>query len=927
MSDWTGFLARVAGLRALVLVGVSLSLLGCRGGETAEAPAPMMAATPPPVPGTYDAHPEPPAILRDIALIDDDVNFTQPFVPGHRTTMDGRVALRVQGGPPGADRLAKNLSFYLFVPERLEAPILPGPPGPQILGSTTPWDVPFSPAFEPTVTRMGHHAICDPTTEFSTEGERPNPYACGPDDTHDCYDITVINTTSDDRIAQLWGTPVTVEVAQPKTPAAAIVNVTMGTPVAGTHILFASEFMEPVVTIDGRLLTGRLGRFPRYWVNPETGEELMRPYDIVYSQLPEDARPCDVTEWIDFHPMSHAPYDPRMVGVYGVAAYPFRDTEGVIIPDGEDMGGTYPWLDREGANVFMTGVHGRIVEQPTDAFPRTCVVEGCENYTENNDWDRGFMVGGLWTHGKMVHLDFLINNIDWAVGVTPDAHWWVDLYRKADGEAVPVRFGSGRFVMQARREGGPYPGGYTQNANILDSLQNLANWQPNAVPVTPRDVVWVMSSGVATDEIAFDDLLDPNAFIVSNMQASITQLYDEVYGSLSIPHHHNGEKRKLNESISLLTTYDLVPDQRADIHLQNGATSLRWAVPAYGLVKAGTGRVEPVALGGVKGRGFWLSGTNEIRYAVPAQPRAVRETPWTVGLYLDPRYAAEEVHTLMTWPDGSGVRLKGRSAVQLVRGDEPVHEVALPETEGWIHLGLHIAAASSTVTVLLDGLPLDRWTASAPIFEMTEGDFVVGRAGEVAWGFRGWIDNLLVLAHDVDPEVACNHAGGTLIRVTAGPWMAVAERAPEWAHDTISAAAGDAKGARYACFTDHKADYAAHLANVPAEAVSVREAIIFPEGPIKAGAPRPDSSENAFCLTCHTADGRDAMGLDALSFEAGVMAEDDERRQPSQPPRRVFGNIPAGWIPPAAGPGSPLAATKAPREGALIDRWVLPTAE
>ena len=107
----------------------------------------------------------------------------------------------------------------------------------------------------------------------------------------------------------------------------------------------------------------------------------------------------------------------------------------------------------------------------------------------------------------------------------------------------------------------------------------------------------------------------------------------------------------------------------------------------------------------------------------------------------------------------------------------------------------------------------------------------------------------------------------------------------------------------------------------------MREAIIFPEGPIKAGAPRPDSSENAFCLTCHTADGRDAMGLDALSFEAGVMAEDDERRQPSQPPRRVFGNIPAGWIPPAAGPGSPLAATKAPREGALIDRWVLPTAE
>ena len=78
------------------------------------------------------------------------------------------------------------------------------------------------------------------------------------------------------------------------------------------------------------------------------------------------------------------------------------------------------------------------------------------------------MVGGLWTHGKMVHLDGMINNIDWAVGVTPDAHWWVDLYQNASGTAEPVRFGSGHF-HEARRSGGPYPDGYTHNANIMDS--------------------------------------------------------------------------------------------------------------------------------------------------------------------------------------------------------------------------------------------------------------------------------------------------------------------------------------------------------------------------------------------------------------------------------------------------------------------------
>lgn len=880
-----------------------------------------------PTPGVYDPHPEPPATLRDVALIDDDVAFTQPYVPGHRTTMDGRIALRVQGGPPGTERLAQNLSFYLFAPERLEAPILPGPPGPEILATLQPWDVPFPPALDPSVNRLGHHAICDPTTEFPMDGERTNPYPCGPENEHDCYDITVINSTSVGLKTQLWGTDATVEVGLPKTVDAEIVDITLGTPVAGGSIPYTAEFTEPAVTADGRLLTGRLGRFPRDWTNPETGETLTRPYDLAYFQLPEDAEPCDVTGWTVFHPVSHAPYDPRMVGQYGMAAYPFRDTEGALIPDGEDMGGTYPWVDREATNVFMTGVHGRIVEQSHEQYPRVCVTEGCETFSENVDWDRGFMVGGLWTHGKMVHLDGLINNIDWAVGVTPQSHWMVDMYRDSGGGMTDVRFGSGRFVPEARDGSGSYPEGYTHNANIMDSLQNLHTWQASSFPVTPRDVVWVMSSGVATDEIAFDDLLDPNAFIVSNMQASITQLYDEEGQSMSIPHHHNGQVRELNGAVLIAASYDLLPEEQEEIHLQNGATSLRWSVPAYGRVEAGTGRIEPVALGGIKGRGFWLSGTNEVRYSVPQQPRSVRDVPWTLGIYVDPRYDDSEVHTLFTWPDGSRVRLLGRSVLQYVVDDKQVHAVSLPLTEGWMHLGWQIEAGNETVTFLLDGMALDSWTSDTPLFEMTTGDFVVGQAGEVAWGFRGWIDNLVVLAHAVNPEVACNHAGGTLIRVEQGDWATRSYLTPRWAHDEIAAAAGEALGARYACFADHSEDYAAHLGNLPEGAVGVRDAVNFPEGPIRAGQPRPDSSENAFCMSCHTSEGQDALGLDALSYQTGLNAEDDPRRQPLQPPRRVFGNIPAGWIPPGPGPGSPLEATQAPNEGLIIDHWVLAPAE
>lgn len=871
----------------------------------------------------YDPHPEVPAILRDVAMIDDDVAFTHPYVPGHRTTMDGRVALRVQGGPPGTPDLAENLSFFLFVPEQLQEPILAGPAGAVVLAEPEPVDVVFPPALDPSVTRLGHHAICDPTTEFASPGERPNPYPCGPDTRNDCYDLVVISSTSDENLrVQMWGTPVTVEVSQPKTAAARIEAVTLGEPVAGGTINTSTEFTEPAVTSDGRLLTGRLGRFLRSWTHPDTGEVFVRPYDLAYSQLPDDAAPCDVTGWTSFHPMSHAPYDARMVASYGLAAYPFRDTEGNPIPDGEDLGGTYPWVDREGANVFMTGVHGRIAEQSETKWPRRCVHPGCEAYEEEIDWDRGFLVGGLWTHGKFVHLDGLINNIDWAVGVTPASHWEVDLYKDAAGAMVPVRFGSGRFAGSERDDGGPYPAGYTHNANILDSLQNLPNHHPVARPITPRDVVWVMSSGVATDEIAFDDLLDPNALIVANMQASITQLWVEGK-SIAVPQHHNGQVRELEGIPGIAPVVTLDPEAHDDIHLQNAATSLRWKVPAFGRVEAGTARVEPVALGGVTGRGFWLSGDTAVTWDLPQQAGGDDVFDAWVGLYVDPRAATGEARSLLTFPDGTELVLEGADAVLYVVDGIVEHRVVLPTGSGWRHLGLRVRDGHREVTLAVDGFALDRYRAERPLFRLGAGELVVGRSAGAWTGFRGWIDDLLVLAHDVDVEVGCNHAGGTLVAVEgSSTWQAVAAGRPDWAHAEVADAAG-LSGGRFACVTDLSDDHAQHLQNLPAGTRGVRADIHFPEGPLRAGAPRPDSSRNAFCLSCHTAEGKGGLSLAALAHDPAVVAEHDRRRQPSQPPRRVFGNIPAGWIPPGPGPGGPPTALQAPPEGLLVDTWVL----
>ncbi len=903
-----------------VLITLLLTAQGCTAlnGDPGDGPEGTPLGGPEPM--AYAPEPEPPAILRDVAMIDDEGRWTNPHVPGLRTTLDGRLALRVQGAGGVAN-------FYLHAPERVDEPLVTAPAGIQLLADTSPF-LARLPQADFSDSKDGHTTICEAPP--GTAGERPNPYACGDDLRHDCYDITVISSKMVSQFsAQLFGTPVTVEVASPKTAEARIVRADVGEAVKGTLIPFMDDWTEPAVTNDGRLLTGRLGGVNRWWTNPNTGEELLGSYDLAYSLLPEDAEPCDVTGWTAFHPMSHAPYDPAMQR-YGLAAYPFRDTEGRPIADGDDLAGSYPWVDREGNNVFMTAVPGTITEQSHEDFPRRCVVEGCEDHVYPKNWNRGFMVAGLWTHGKFVHIDARINNVDWSVGMRPELQMMVDLYHDTEGQAVPVRFGSGR-------DGNLDAEAFPANQNILDSFQQLHNHRPAARTVTPRDVVWVMSTGVATDEVVFDDFLDPRALIVSNMQASVTPIYDEGGRSSGVPHHHTGQRRSLGPNVggagARTYAFDAV-NPYEDVHLQNAATPLDLAVPAFGLVEEGSGRVEPVALGGFYGRGFWLDGDNRIVYDIPAQedPTAV-EGDGYVGLFVDVRTDEGATRALLTFPDGTSVRLVDRETLQIVERERVLHEVALPATDaGWMHLGWRIHDDHRELTLLVDGFPFDHFVSDRRFFGIGKGTLLVGRgpdraSGKRDAGFRGWVDDFKVLAHDVDPEVACNHAGGTLVRLEGATLGGLADLYPDWAHAEIAAAAHSSESDRFACFHDYTWDNAANIRSIPDGAESLRDAILFPEGPLMAGAPRPDSSNNGFCLSCHTDGGQGGLGLDALEFRAGVLAENDPRRQPSQPPPRVFGNIPSGWIPAGLGPGSPAGAMVAPNEGVPIDRWLLPNAE
>ena len=109
--------------------------------------------------------------------------------------------------------------------------------------------------------------------------------------------------------------------------------------------------------------------------------------------------------------------------------------------------------------------------------------------------------------------------------------------------------------------------------------------------------------------------------------------------------------------------------------------------------------------------------------------------------------------------------------------------------------------------------------------------------------------------------------------------------------------ASETIASQYLCF-DHNAnqDGWVDLNVLPEGVSSLRESILFPEGPLKYNQPRPDSSSNAFCLSCHSDDGSDvrpaSLLIDALIIRPLIL-QDDDRRQPMQPPAKIFGHIPA----------------------------------
>lgn len=811
---------------------------------------------------TEDELPLKPSIDRDVSLIHNK-QFTRPHIPPVRTTRDGRVGMQTKTRTSSPNDGV--FDFYLLAPEKLNRHFPSSDNGANILASTTPYTLPRRNFI--TTNERGesvHSAICEVSD---------TPRSCGADGSSDCYRFKVITPFRNDQRdrIELWSTPVEVTVRNPKTADAQIDDIVTGTPTRGVVWPGINILLETVVTDDGRLLVGRVAGSTLNWRDSSTRRARQTQPNVIYSFAPLSAAPCDVTAFSTPYPITHAFHHEIIRNRYGFAKYPLRNGTGGLIPNGADFGGSYPWLDNKGNNLFFGTFSKSFQENGRDRFLTRCVEGGvCSNPAENGTADTiGIAVAGLWTKGQTVLLDNAMNNIDWNLQARPEGHVNAKLYRGDNGW---VHIGTGRDNTNDNASHMP-PGG-TGNINIIDSITNRFNALPAFRPSVPRDVAWWVSAGKATDVVAFDDWLNATMLISSDMAQAI-------------------------EGTAL---------EPSNTRLQNAATSRRFTPPAFGQILGG--RIEPVALGGVRGKGYFARAEGGIRYTIPANTAGLLERQdWYLGVFVDARFGDDgQSRRLIEFPDLSAIELVGLTRIAYVTSDNTRTLITLPSplrANVYEHLAFRVLQ-SGELELFVNGVLTHTWTRPANAareFRIAQGDLYLGRGRNNTSGFIGWLDEFKVLASAdrLNAEEFCNYASGSIVGVTDradSQYRNKASRLSRGAIDLIQENLSMAeRHSGYHCFTENRsADGWINLRELPVGLVGLREAILFPEGPLHAAQPRPDSSQNDFCLGCHRSDGSDrqppSLGINAL-MSRDMAAKLDPRRQPSQAPARIFGHLPA----------------------------------
>lgn len=622
------------------------------------------------------------------------------------------------------------------------------------------------------------------------------------------------------------------------------------------------------------------------------GHEIMSPdVKLFYAYSP---RPCDASGWTSLQPISNAATDPDVHGRYGFAEYPLIAPDGASIPTGSVVAGAYPWIDRRGANVFFgtdVAPYGWIeCSDPTPAGSLDCAGTELPTSQINEKNDKMPKVAGLWTRGKVVHIDGVLNGVDHTDQAEPDRGelFYLSLFDQQPWEAVR-------------------PG----NNSDFFSLENVVAHIDTLTPMLPAEVVWnvtphgVKFGNAAIGEVAFDDYLFTGARIVAPMNARLQALHTNPTDPSSALTWWQNNGMSLNPTKPNESEGELF--EGTGIYLQNNAP-LGSDLPELEL--RGGAFVAPASTG-VIGKGVYLDGLND---RIEIGNLGTLDN-FYLGLWLEP--GDDEWRTLATFADGTRLTTWwGALRVVLPDGTPSngctagaTHHIwGIPNFSPgrWTHIGLAVRAWGTKVKVQVyaDGTALASQIVDVAPGAWLDDAFRIGTDEDYCMdvGYttienqpvRGWVDELKLF--EIGPgelgtnhlhEVACNRALGSLdtelhceqipfrqSEVLDAKGVGSGLEFPKAAYEATPG--GDNCGLQVHRNRDHDCFRATALQDPPRD----------------PALGRPDQQGNAFCKGCHTENGAQSDALthpmqrydlswDALTPGFGP-ATHDLRRQPMQ---------------------------------------------
>lgn len=787
-----------------------------------------------------------------------------------------------------------------------------------------------------------HGTICDPGG-FGQDGS--NPYRCQVNNKiGDCYDITLIQNWFSREINQweMHSVDLTLMVFNPKSRQATVEIYPRSA--KGNLINYISTFLRIVILdpekkdLESEYQKGTKFRTSFNYTRLENGHLREGDWDgktdeynhqLFEPIVSSDGRvlvlntmhltglaytitdtPCDIDGWDHLQPITSIPWDQRAKNLgYGMALsnwqQGFRQSDNSVFRRGEVIRGVYPWIDRNFSNIVFSTDSAKEKKYKLDPISPK-YDESMTNYSQyqrdHNIFTKGAkrmsFVLGAWTQGKAIHLDNGLSQFDF--GAT-EGQWRRELL-------------AANLQLYGDKKLGIRPAG----ARLFGSFENVFNFISGMIPRLPFDVVWRVSSDVGrVSEIAFDEYMMNNALVIQHMNEMV--LFNKGQLNYSTQQYNGFKQYSGQDHIHIMSYSQGWPK------LQNAATSASRFRPGERVVRppvygklVGGARIEPVAQGGIIGKGVYLDGVNDYiaQGEIPPQEEI---SSYYFGVWLDASEMDDRKnHLILGTSLGVNFTLsRERFSVFFPEEKNPelsIEVQGLPK-KGYFHLGFvvhpfqfsrfnFLSDATTELSVFLNGTFIGRrsFTHSRherPLVLVRDNQWdwfsIGGRSllanqitdSIVPW--RGWIDEVRVYAHtdyfnlqemrsERDShfylrEFFCNLAYGTLVEFNQSFQETDRSEAGKSNINRLGRQLGlnlNDRNTPFICEQINLADISEEsFYDIPYSPNSLCIGKIHHKGTkdpacarsrllnisqLKADKPRPDESKNNFCLTCHIND-------------------------------------------------------------------------